>query len=74
MIHLSNNCGLIKDSSANHLISIEEYVGLNETDKRYFELSLSLAEEALIAQEVPVGCVIVYDGVPIGKGFNEVNR
>lgn len=32
------------------------------------------AQEALEAGEVPVGCLLVYDGAAIGKGRNEVNE
>lgn len=32
------------------------------------------AQEALEVGEVPVGCLLVYDGAAIGKGRNEVNE
>lgn len=32
------------------------------------------AERALTLEEVPVGCVFVYNNEIIGKGYNEVNQ
>lgn len=42
----------------------------------YMREALSLAQEAGIEGEVPVGCVIVWDGVIVGRGRNrrEQNR
>lgn len=36
----------------------------------YMRAALALAEEAAAAGEVPVGCVIVRDGVIVGRGRN----
>ena len=36
----------------------------------YMRRALELAEEAAAAGEVPVGCVIVRDGVIVGEGRN----
>ncbi len=36
----------------------------------YMELALALAREAAAEGEVPVGCVIVRDGVVVGRGRN----
>ena len=46
------------------------------THEDYMRQALALAEEAAAAGEVPVGCVIVRDGVIIGRGRNrrEENR
>lgn len=39
-------------------------------DSRYIKRALALANEALAAGEVPVGAVVVKDGVIIGEGRN----
>ena len=36
----------------------------------YMRQALALAQEAAAAGEVPVGCVIVKDGVVVGRGRN----
>jgi tRNA(adenine34) deaminase len=41
-----------------------------ESDERYMLQALIEARKAYQADEVPVGCVIVHDGVIIGRGFN----
>ena len=38
--------------------------------ERYMTRALALAEEAAAAGEVPVGCVIVRDGIVVGQGRN----
>jgi len=38
------------------------------TDAEYMQLALQLAEEAANAGEVPVGAIIVKDGVIVGRG------
>ena len=40
------------------------------THEDYMREALALAREALAAGEVPVGCVIVWDGEIIGRGRN----
>lgn len=40
-------------------------------DVKYMQLALSLAEEALLLDEVPVGAVIVSSGEIISRGFNQ---
>src|SRR5215475_672512 len=41
------------------------------SDEDYMDLALSEAKKAEAAGEVPVGAVIVSDGVVIGRGFNQ---
>ena len=41
--------------------------------KKWMSEALKMAEFALRHKEVPVGCVIVYEGAIIAKGCNEVN-
>ncbi len=38
--------------------------------KKYMDLANELAEEAFKLNEVPIGCVIVYNNQVIGSGFN----
>lgn len=40
------------------------------TNEDYMRVALALAEEAAAAGEVPVGCVVVWDGEIIGRGRN----
>jgi len=42
----------------------------DKDDVYWMQHALSLAEKAEAADEVPVGCVIVQDGVVIGEGWN----
>lgn len=40
------------------------------SDTEYMQMALALAAEAAAQGEVPVGAVVVKDGVVIGKGYN----
>lgn len=40
------------------------------TDEKYMKMALKLAIKASELGEVPIGCVIVYDGKVIGRGYN----
>ncbi len=40
------------------------------TNIKYMELANELAYEAYNKNEVPIGCVIVYNDIVIGKGYN----
>jgi len=48
-------------------------VGENDPSDSYFGEAFQMAEFALKMKEVPVGCVIVYEGHVIARGCNEVN-
>lgn len=39
-------------------------------DKYFMELALAEAQRAAVEGEVPIGCVIVHEGMVIGKGHN----
>lgn len=39
-------------------------------DERYMKEALKLAKKAAAIGEVPIGCVIVYEGKIIGRGYN----
>lgn len=41
------------------------------SDTDYMRLALDLAAQAAAAGEVPVGAVVVQDGVVIGRGYNQ---
>ena len=42
-----------------------------DNDQRYMQYALSEAQKAFDAGEVPVGCVIVHEGLVIGKAHNQ---
>ncbi len=41
-----------------------------EQDEKYMREALKQAKKAYALGEVPIGCVIVYDGEIIGRGYN----
>ncbi|MBR5420174.1 MAG: tRNA adenosine(34) deaminase TadA [Lachnospiraceae bacterium] len=43
------------------------------TDERYMRQALTQAKKAAALGEIPVGCVIVYEGRVIGRGYNRRN-
>jgi len=43
----------------------------NDNDEYFVRRALALAEQAIVAGEVPVGAVVVSAGVIIGEGFNQ---
>ncbi|HLT47659.1 MAG TPA: deaminase, partial [Rubricoccaceae bacterium] len=47
---------------------------LLEPDRRWMRLALKEAERAFEEGEVPVGAVVVKDGVIVGRGRNAVER
>ena len=42
-------------------------------DEKYMKAALTQAKKAMALGEVPIGCVIVYDGQIIGRGYNRRN-
>lgn len=46
-------------------------IEFNENDIRWMQRALVLARQAASEQEVPVGAVIVRDGVVLGEGYNQ---
>ncbi len=40
------------------------------TDLDYMQAALELANQAALAGEVPVGAIVVQDGVVVGRGSN----
>ena len=45
-----------------------------KSDEHYMRLALKQAEKAAVIGEVPIGCVIVCDGVIVGRGYNKRNK
>lgn len=41
-------------------------------DERFMRLALREAQKAFDEKEIPIGCVIVKDGVVIGRGHNQI--
>ena len=39
-------------------------------EEKYMKQAIDQAKKALAIGEVPIGCVIVYDGKVIGRGYN----
>ena len=46
----------------------------NPDDVRFMRMALRQAQIAFDMKEIPIGCVIVKDGVVIGKGYNQVEQ
>ena len=42
--------------------------------QRFMLEALAMAEKALNEGETPVGCVLVHDGIVVGRGMNDTNR
>ena len=45
-----------------------------ETDVRYMHEALREARRALDEDEVPIGAVVVKDGLLLGRGYNRIER
>lgn len=44
------------------------------TDEKYMKAAINQAKKAAAIDEVPIGCVIVYKGKIIGRGYNRRNK
>ena len=44
------------------------------TDEKYMRQALRQAQKAFDNGDVPIGCVIVYEGKVIGRGYNRRNK
>lgn len=47
--------------------------GITSVHEKYMKAALAQAKKALALGEVPIGCVIVYQGKIIGRGYNRRN-
>lgn len=43
-------------------------------DEKYMKLAIKQAKKAALIDEVPIGCIIVYEGRIIGRGYNQRNK
>lgn len=43
-------------------------------DEKYMKLAIKQARKAALIDEVPIGCIIVYEGRIIGRGYNQRNK
>lgn len=59
----------INDNSINNNNSIN----YSKEDLHYMKLAIKQAKKAALLDEVPIGCVIVYNGKIIGRGYNRRN-
>ena len=48
-------------------------VDFEKDDYRYMKQAITQAKKAYKLNEVPIGCVIVYEGKVIGRGYNRRN-
>lgn len=53
---------------------MEEKIVWNEEDIKYMKEAIRQARKAEQIEEVPIGCVIVYQGKIIGRGYNKRNK
>lgn len=44
-----------------------------DIDEKYMKAAIKLAKKAALLDEVPIGCVIVYENKIIGRGYNRRN-
>lgn len=49
---------------------VEKGAGKVDLDEKYMREAIRQAKKAYALDEVPIGCVIVYDGKIIGRGYN----
>ena len=45
-----------------------------KNDEKYMKLAVAQAQKAFQNDEVPVGCVIVFDDQVVGKGYNQKEK
>lgn len=43
-------------------------------DERYMKQAITQAKKALKSEDVPIGCIIVYEGKVIARGYNKRNK
>lgn len=53
---------------------IPDSSNLTQNEQKFLDLAFKYAYKALAAQEVPVGCIFVYEGEVIALGRNDVNE
>jgi len=72
MIDFGRGMGYICDMSKVKIMTLteEELSERKKQDKRCMAQAITQAKKAWALDEVPIGCVIVHDGVVIGRGYN----
>ena len=60
------------NTNGENLSSLVSRLSSNPDDERYMRMALREAEKAFDEGEIPIGCVVVKDGVVIGKGHNQI--
>lgn len=64
----------INDNSINdNSINNNNSINYSKEDIHYMKLAIKQAKKAALLDEVPIGCVIVYNGKIIGRGYNRRN-
>ena len=48
-------------------------IEINDLDEKYMKQAIKLAQKAASNGDVPIGCVIVYEGKVIARGYNRRN-
>lgn len=46
---------------------------MNDPDEKYMKEAIKQAKKAYALNETPIGCIIVYEGKIIGRGYNRRN-
>jgi len=69
----------LKVSGANDPASLSSFVSrlssnFSSEDEKFMRKALRQAQIAFDMKEIPIGCVIVKDGVVIGKGYNQIEQ
>ena len=60
------------NNANDNLSSLVSRLSSNPEDERYMRMALREAQKAFEEKEIPIGCVIVKDGVVIGRGHNQI--
>ena len=69
----NDNCNGICDNNQSINNNINTNTTFSSEDIHYMKLAIKQAKKATLLDEVPIGCIIVYDGKIIGRGYNRRN-
>ena len=67
------NDNSINNHSINNNSSYDNNINYSKEDIHYMKLAIKQAKKAALLDEVPIGCIIVYNGKIIGRGYNRRN-
>ena len=64
------------DKTHSYVISYKRVIDMRKytEDEKYMHEAIRLAKRAEANGDVPIGCVIVYEGRVIGRGYNKRNK